>query len=156
MNICPVTNNQCDSVLCNENMCSIKDWQNNPQWLPVPKRNMVIKYSKKFAYAPYLNEDIGFEMTIAEHENPLDKMQELRQMAEQFHKANNPHLYQEEPIIKLAQPIEQTVKIKDDRIGRYLAIQAATTLEELEAVKIQPEDKLDIPYNTQKKKLQAK
>ena len=113
-------------------------------------------YSRTYPTAMYANEKIGLEALIEEDETVTGVLDVLKKMCDAEHKANNPHLYQEEQVINITQPIEQTVKPKDDRIGRYLAIQAATTLEELEAVKIQPEDKLDIPYNTQKKKLQAK
>lgn len=107
--ICPLTNKQCDSTGCGDKIgCGIQNWQNQPnqlQW--IPKRNMVIRYSKKFPYAPYLNEDIGFEMTIGEHENPLEKMEELRQMAKQFHKKNNPHLYQEQGTVVVSSQWEE-------------------------------------------------
>ena len=115
-----------------------------------------VTFSKKYPYDKFLNYDLGYVWEMEEGEVREDIEAMLLTFANDNHKKNYPHLYQEEPIIKTTQPIEQTVTSKDDRIGRYLAIQAATTLEELEAVKIQPEDKLDIPYNTQKKKLQAK
>jgi hypothetical protein len=115
-----------------------------------------VQYGKTYSLGNYCSERIDLEATLDERDLECDVIGFLKDKCDEIHKKNNPHLYQEEPIIKTTQPIEQTVTPKDDRIGRYLAIQAATTLEELEAVKIQPEDKLDIPYNTQKKKLQAK
>lgn len=54
---------------------------------------MVVKYSKKFPYAPYLNEDIGFEMEIPDDGDPMAELVTLKHMAERFHKEGNPHLY---------------------------------------------------------------
>ena len=94
-----------------------------------------VSYNKTYPTGAYANEKIGMEATLDEDETVTGVLHVLKKMCDAEHKANNPHLYQEEPIIKTTQPIEQTVTPKDDRIGRYLAIQAATTLEELEAVK---------------------
>ena len=57
---------------------------------------MIVKYSKKFPYAPYLNEDIGFEIELDDTEGkPLPEAIQvtlgfLKEMAEKFHKDNNP------------------------------------------------------------------
>lgn len=61
---------------------------------------MIVKYSKKFPYAPYLNEDIGFEMEIGEDivtNKPyvFAILATLKEMAEQFHKDNNPQLVED-------------------------------------------------------------
>ena len=59
---------------------------------------MIVKYSKKFPYAPYLNEDIGFEIELEDTEGkPLPEAIQvtlgfLKEMAEKFHKANNQQL----------------------------------------------------------------
>jgi hypothetical protein len=59
---------------------------------------MIVKYSKKFPYAPYLNEDIGFEIELEDTEGkPLPQAIQvtlgfLKEMAEKFHKDNNPQL----------------------------------------------------------------
>jgi len=59
---------------------------------------MIVKYSKKFPYAPFLNEDIGFEIELEDTEGkPLPEAIQvtlgfLKQMAEKFHKDNNPQL----------------------------------------------------------------
>lgn len=57
---------------------------------------MIIKYAKKFPYAPYLNEDIGFEMSISDKDNPLEALAKLKSIAEQFHKENNHQIYEEQ------------------------------------------------------------
>ena len=57
---------------------------------------MIVKYSKKFPYAPYLNEDIGFEIELDDTEGkPLPEAIQvtlgfLKEMAEKFHKDNCP------------------------------------------------------------------
>jgi hypothetical protein len=59
---------------------------------------MKVKYSKKFPYAPYLNEDIGFECDVVPKEgvsmeaSVLDALDWLKGIAEKFHKDNNPQL----------------------------------------------------------------
>jgi len=59
---------------------------------------MIVKYSKKFPYAPYLNEDIGFEMQVdawgngIDEEKIIDGLNKLKAIAEKFHKDNNPQL----------------------------------------------------------------
>lgn len=62
---------------------------------------MIVKYSKKFPYAPYLNEDIGFEITIPDDGNPEATLTMLKLLAEDFHKKNNPQL-QDEPTWKFS------------------------------------------------------
>jgi len=57
---------------------------------------MIAKYSKKFAYAPYLNEDIGWEKTIpdnATEEEMIQAQLELNRIATEVHKRLNPHLF---------------------------------------------------------------
>ena len=58
---------------------------------------MIVKYSKKFPYAPYLNEDIGFEMEVKKDDPQtlLDTLDYLKSIAEKFHKDNNPGLHVE-------------------------------------------------------------
>lgn len=59
---------------------------------------MIVKYSKKFPYAPYLNEDIGFEMELddgtgtgpIDPERLMSALSFLKGVAERFHKENNP------------------------------------------------------------------
>lgn len=68
---------------------------------------MIVKYSKKFPYAPYLNEDIGFEIEIDEsyggakgvslEDMVLETLAALKSMAEKFFKESNPRIG--EPIV---------------------------------------------------------
>ena len=57
-------------------------------------RKLVAKYSKKYAYAPYLNEDIGWEMESLPGDDPLEAQAYLKSLSDQTHKTNNPHLYE--------------------------------------------------------------
>lgn len=50
-------------------------------------------YSKKFPYAPFLNEDIGFEISLSEGENPIEALNTLKKMAEKYHRDTNPQLF---------------------------------------------------------------
>ena len=60
---------------------------------------MIVKYSKKFATAPFLNEDIGFEyecdLGINQKDAVLEIVGKLKAMAEKFHKDNNPQITDE-------------------------------------------------------------
>lgn len=65
---------------------------------------MIVKYSKKFPYAPFLNEDIGFETEVnatifdGDEELILLALRKLKSIAEKFHKENNPGLYVEDKV----------------------------------------------------------
>jgi hypothetical protein len=57
---------------------------------------VIARYSKKFAYAPYLNEDIGWEKSIpdnATEEEMIQAQLELNRIATEVHKRLNPHLF---------------------------------------------------------------
>lgn len=51
-----------------------------------------VTYSKKFPYAPYLNEDIGFETMADNEEDALIVAGRLKKMATKFFYDTNPHL----------------------------------------------------------------
>ena len=115
-----------------------------------------VQYGKTYSLGNYCSERIDLEASVDEEEETVTGViADLKKMCDAEHKANNPHLYQEEQVINITQPIEQTVKIKDDRVGKYLAIHSAETLEQLEAITDITED-LKFIYETKKKKLQAK
>lgn len=88
-----------------------------------------ISYSKKFPYAPYLNESIGFEAEILENENVLDCVQQLRDAAELSFTTAHPN-------VVLTTPIEQTLTKEQITEGNLKAINDCTTLQELESYKL--------------------
>lgn len=114
---------------------------------------MIVKYSKKFPYAPYLNEDIGFEMEVDVDPNisaevVLDSLSLLKSIAEKFHKDNNPQLTDannydfyrsggsqtaeynpQTGILKLNEPIPSLDRKAIERLE--ILIDDATTTEEL-------------------------
>lgn len=56
---------------------------------------MVVKYSKKFPYAPYLNEDIGFDISIpdnATEEEMIEAQVRLNRIATAAYHRLNPHM----------------------------------------------------------------
>lgn len=74
-----------------------------------------INYQKVFPVGAYLTERIGFEATLEEGEGAQTAIDQLRQMAEDLHKAKYPHYYtpakrtvdpphREEPAIQLKDP----------------------------------------------------
>lgn len=101
---------------------------------------MIVKYSKKFPYAPYLNEDIGFEESImdgASEEEILAALQRLSDVALKFHKANNPQL-QDEPYTPFITPSTNGFEVKPPPVIDRKAIERmeiliddAKTIEEL-------------------------
>ena len=102
---------------------------------------MIVKYSKKFPYAPFLNEDIGFEMEIPtdSKESAMLVLKELKEMAEKFHKDNNPQLVDVTNEYKVSdvqgfQPIPSIIPTIDPRAYDIAEknIDNATTIKDLE------------------------
>lgn len=74
----------------------------------------VIKYEKLLPTGAYLNEKIGFEVSVdfePTNENVLLEIERLRILAEQSHKEKYPHLYTES-----GSPIE-TKQVEDEPIN---------------------------------------
>lgn len=76
-------------------------------------------YSKKFPYAPYLNEDIGFRASLDEGEEPEEAILKLKAIAEQCWVKSNPQIQmgtdirdipQEQPVDKRVQAIIEDIK----------------------------------------------
>ena len=78
---------------------------------------MIVKYSKKFNTGPWLNEDIGFEIELEDTEGkPLPQAIQvtlgfLKEMAEKFHKDNNPQLTDAETIQWQTKPMSASEMI---------------------------------------------
>jgi len=108
-----------------------------------------INYSKRFPYAPYLNESIGFEATIEEGEDIQEAIQKLRTAAEESFTAAH-------PTIVLKPAIEQVLSKEEITEGNIKAIMDCKTLEELETCKLltkQGKDEFNA-FNVRKKQLQ--
>ena len=53
-----------------------------------------VSYERIFPLAPYVNEKVGFEATIdGSAESEKEALTKLKQIAEEWHKANSPELY---------------------------------------------------------------
>ena len=107
-----------------------------------------IIYSKKFPYAPYLNESIGFEAEISENENVLDCVQQLRDAAELSFTTAHPN-------VVLTTPIEQKVSKEEMVANTVQAIMSTKTIQELEEFKLLKGSSKDIfhAYNVKEKQL---
>jgi len=114
-----------------------------------------VSYNKTYPTGAYANEKIGMEATLDEGETVTGVLHVLKKMCDAEHKANNPHLYQEEPIIKTTQQRELIVPIPQQYDTKYLRIMGCKTIEELEAIEDITDD-LKLVYDSKKKKLQAK
>jgi hypothetical protein len=111
---------------------------------------MIVKYSKKFPYAPFLNEDIGFEMSIPDNSNRADMLvalSTLKEIAEKFHKDNNPQLGMDDVHtfgmggVQMQVPINQPIQSVDYKAKERLEIliDNAESLFELEKYKDESE-----------------
>jgi len=108
-----------------------------------------INYSKRFPYAPYLNESIGFEATIEEGDNIQEAIQKLREQAEQSFTTAH-------PTIVLKPLVEQVLSKEEITEGNIRAIMDCKTLDELETCKLlckQGKDEFHA-FNVRKKQLQ--
>lgn len=88
-----------------------------------------IIYSKKFPYAPYLNESIGFEADVLEGENVYDSIQILRELAENSFKTAH-------PTVILQTPVEEVLSKEEIKANTLKAISECKTQEELEEFKL--------------------
>jgi len=107
-----------------------------------------IIYSKKFPYAPYLNESIGFEADVLEGENVYDSIQILRELAENSFKTAHPTVIPQTPV-------EQT-RSKEEMVADTIqAITSTLTMKELEEYKLLKGVSKDIfnAYNVREKEL---
>ena len=108
-----------------------------------------ITYSKRFPYAPFLNELIGFDADIEEGENIQEAIQKLREQAEQSFTTAH-------PTIVLKPLVEQVLSKEEITEGNIKAIMDCKTLEELETCKLlckQGKDEFHA-FNVRKKQLQ--
>ncbi len=52
---------------------------------------MIVKYRRLYPYAPYLNEEIGFEITIPDDGDPIAEVETLKSLCDEAHKKLNPN-----------------------------------------------------------------
>ena len=55
-----------------------------------------VSYQKTFSIGPYLTDRVGMEADVDENDVVADVLDNLRAKADEWHKAEHPHLYQEE------------------------------------------------------------
>ena len=115
-----------------------------------------VQYGKTYSLGNYCSERIDLEASVDEEEETVTGViADLKKMCDAEHKANNPHLYQEEPIVKTTQQRELIVPLPQQYDTKYLRIMGCKTIEELEAIEDITDD-LKLVYDSKKKKLQAK
>ena len=101
-----------------------------------------VSYQKTYSIGPYLTDKIGLEASLDDKESVADVLDNLRGKADEWHKAEHPHLYQEsnpEPSLTRFPPpltgpaVMETIDYKKwDQFE--IAIENAQTLEELETI----------------------
>lgn len=78
-----------------------------------------VSYERIFPLAPYVNEKIGFEATIdGSAESEKDALNKLKQIAEEWHKSNNPGINTEGGVEALI-TVDRTTE--DERIAKLIA-----------------------------------
>lgn len=90
-----------------------------------------ITYSKKFPYAPYLNESIGFEADVLEGENVYDSIQILRELAENSFKTAHPTVVLQKQVEEVDKRTPEQMKIDDIAL-----IMSSKTHKELDTFKL--------------------
>ena len=112
-----------------------------------------IIYSKKFPYAPYLNESIGFEADLLEGENEKEAIQYLRELAEQSFTAAHPNVVLQKQVEEVDKRTPEQMKIDDIAL-----IMSSKTLKELDTFKLLKGIDKDYfhAYNVKEKELNNK
>lgn len=109
-----------------------------------------IIYSKKFPYAPYLNESIGFEADLLEGEDEKETIQYLRELAEQSFTTAHPNVVLQKQVEEVDKRTPEEMKAAD-----IADIMSSKTLQELDTFKILKTIDKDYfnAYNTKLKEL---
>jgi hypothetical protein len=110
-----------------------------------------ISYSKKFPYAPYLNESIGFEAEVEDGENVHDYVQKLRELAELSFTSAHPTVVLHKSVEEVDKRTPEQMKIDDIAL-----IMSSKTLKELDTFKLLKGIDKDYfhAYNVKEKQLQ--
>ena len=109
-----------------------------------------IIYSKKFPYAPYLNESIGFEAEVGENEHIDEAIQYLRELAEQSFTTAHPNVVLQKQVEEVDKRTPEQMKADD-----IADIMSSKTLQELDTFKLLKSIDKDYfnAYNTKLKEL---
>ena len=102
-----------------------------------------VTYQKTYSIGPYLTDRIGLEASVDEGESAADVLDNLRGKADEWHKSEHPHLYQDDYGISNPPtgPVSYTKEsiippIIDKSIERLeIAIDNCRDLEELDKLK---------------------
>lgn len=94
-----------------------------------------VTYQKAFIIGPYLQEKAGFEIDIEEGETPKEALTRAKQVADEWHKENNPHMYNniENMIGELNQTKAKEYNLQDEKIE--IQIDNCTSVEQLGELK---------------------
>jgi hypothetical protein len=100
-----------------------------------------VTYQKTYSIGPYLTDRIGLEASLDEGESVADILDNLRAKADEWHKAEHPHLYQETKTEMLTHEVKGgnpgIIQVDNLPPADYAtAIQSAKTLEELKSFKL--------------------
>ena len=105
-----------------------------------------VTFQTTYNIGPFLNVKVGFEASVSDGENEFAALTTLKQTADEWHKLEYPHLYQEQsgvPFVKtpienfishpqhVPPPIE--INLQHERIS--IAIENSTTVSDLQKVK---------------------
>lgn len=106
-----------------------------------------VTYQKTYSIGPYLTDKIGLEASVDEGESAADVLDNLRAAADEWHKSEHPHLYQDDYGISnpptgsisytkesIVSPVVQ-IEFRNGQQDTLDGIKSATTLEELSTFK---------------------
>ncbi len=111
---------------------------------------MIVKYSKKFPYAPWLNYDVGFEedfvnLTSDDEAGVLAALKKLDAIAVKHHKDNNPQLTDDDGKVTIGhEPFSTTLKSIDRRSIDELEIKIDNATSEKELWELVSTNREDI------------
>lgn len=108
---------------------------------------MIAKYRRLYPYAPYLNEEIGFERSIPDDstdEEMIDAVIKLKAISDKAHEKINPHL--STPSAEYSSEIKQEeIQVEKIEIGNLPnQIASCTSVKVLESYKLLVRGKPDL------------
>ena len=122
-----------------------------------------VSFNKAYNIGPFLNERVGVEAIIEEGDNPIEVLQNLRELSDRFNEVNNPHRADQNtaPIINEPLPeiqVEKPIESKDQILSIEDDIRSFTNYDKLGKVygmlaKVQPD--IAAVYNEMREKLKA-